>query len=250
MSRLIFHYLYFSNKNLIFPNQLKMKAQIIRDGFSTLLSLCDILHKKSGNQQIHMNRFGTNLLEYDFGIIRMRSKDHHRADRFIIKATKINALIKLREDLVIKNIKHRDLQFGKVIFTSPINIDFLSIDKMVKSLIQEASNEICDDYCLKAHHFFQNIIDENKIENQKCYLFNSGQALLAPNSNVMIEKRQMSGNIQSKKCRWTSDEVNLLVQLNKDLKGNIELICNYFPKRSQESINKKLKEVNKIKNKK
>ena len=60
----------------------------------------------------------------------------------------------------------------------------------------------------------------------------------------------MSGNIQSKKCRWTSDEVNLLVQLNKDLKGNIELISNYFPKRSQESINKKLKEVNKIKNKK
>ena len=94
------------------------------------------------------------------------------------------------------------------------------------------------------------IINNNKIENKKCYLFNSAQVILAPNSNIMIEKRQNAASTQNKKCRWTSDEVDLLLKLNQDLNGQIDLIINYFPKRSADSITKKLKELKKIREKK
>lgn len=76
-----------------------------------------------------MNRLGTNPIEHDFGIIRMRSKDHHRAERFIKEAEKVNALQKLRENMVIENIKHRDLQFGRVVNKMPIQINFMMVGK-------------------------------------------------------------------------------------------------------------------------
>ena len=63
------------------------------------------------------------------------------------------------------------------------------------------------------------IINNNKIENKKCYLFNSAQVILAPNSNIMIEKRQNAASTQNKKCRWTSDEVDLLLKLNQDFQN-------------------------------
>ena len=73
---------------------------------------------------------------------------------------------------------------------------------------------------------------------------------MAPNSNIKIEKRQDAANLQHKKCRWTADEVDLLMKLNKDLNGKIEMIINYFPKRTTESITKKMKEIKNIKEKK
>ena len=45
MSRSILHRFYFSNKKFIIINQIPMKVNIIRDAFSTFLSICDILIK-------------------------------------------------------------------------------------------------------------------------------------------------------------------------------------------------------------
>ncbi|KAK8899972.1 hypothetical protein M9Y10_002295 [Tritrichomonas musculus] len=248
MSRSILHRMHFSDHNII-KKQIQMKPNIIRDALSTLISICDILHLNS-IEMIHMNRLGTNPIEHDFAVIRLRSKDHNRAQRFINEAAKINALQKLREEMIEETINHRDLQFGRIVEAHPYKIDFMLVEKMVNSLINEASNGICDINCQKAHQLFQKVIKNKNIENKKCYLFNSDQVLLAPNSNIKIEKRQDAANLQHKKCRWTADEVDLLMKLNKDLNGKIEMIINYFPKRTTESITKKMKEIKNIKEKK
>ena len=75
------------------------KIQLTNDTFSTLIYICDIFTKIS-NEQVHLNRFGTNPIEHDFGMIRMRSKDHHKAERFIQEASKINAIRQLRNKYV------------------------------------------------------------------------------------------------------------------------------------------------------
>lgn len=60
-----------------------------------------------------LNLLGTNPLEHAFGIIRMRSKDRRNSQRFINEAGKINALIYLNEELILVNIKNRDLELFK-----------------------------------------------------------------------------------------------------------------------------------------
>lgn len=40
---------------------------------------------KNENNQIYLNRLGTNPIEHDFGIIRMRSRDHHKASFLLYK---------------------------------------------------------------------------------------------------------------------------------------------------------------------
>lgn len=74
--------------------------------------------------------------------------------------------------------------------------------------------------------------------------------LLAPNTNVMIEKRQNSARIGCQKCKWTSDETELLIRLNRDFNGNAHRICEYFPKRTYNSVEKKLMKISKIELKK
>ncbi len=71
--------------------------------------------------------------------------------------------------------------------------------------------------------------------------------MLSPNSNILIEKRQNAANELSPKCNWNNQEVSLLIKLNKDLNGNISLISKYFPKRTINSIKKKLNTIQKKK---
>ena len=170
----------------------------------------------------------------------MRSRDHHKADRFIKEAAKINAIRRLREEMIMDSIKHRDLQFGKIIKTSLIQIDYQKIDSMILSLINEASNNICNNICKETHLFFQKIIKENNTPNKKCYLFKNDDVTLAPNANIMIEKRQNAANPTCQKCKWTADETDLLIRLNKDFDGNMQKISPYFPKRTFRSIESKL----------
>lgn len=188
LSRCIFQKIYESPKNIIFNGQIQYKNQLINDSFSTLISICDILHKNP-NIKIHLNRFGTNPVEHNLGMIRMRSKDHHKAERFIKEASKINAMRQLREDMVADVISHRDLQFGKIINTSFIYVNLYYIEKMAFSLIYEVKTQKCDETCKKTHAFFKSIIEVNNISCNKCYLFKSDDVMLAPNANVMIEKR-------------------------------------------------------------
>lgn len=108
------------------------------DTFSTLISICDIFNKIS-NGQIHINRFGTNPIEHDFGIIRMPPKDHYKAKRFIQETSKINIIRRLREDMIMESIKHRDLQFWRIVNKSYARIDFKLIYNMTISLINLAS---------------------------------------------------------------------------------------------------------------
>ena len=121
----------------------------------------------------------------------MRSKDHHKAERFIQEESKINAIRKLREDMIMESIKHRDLQFDRIVNRSFVRIDFKLIDDLTISLINEASTKICDQKCHQVHLFFQKIIEKNNKLNKKCYLFNSDEVLLAPNANLMIEKNKI-----------------------------------------------------------
>lgn len=85
----------------------------------------------------------------------MRSRDLHKADRFIKEAAKINAIRRLREEMIMNSIKHRDLQFGKIIKASLIQIDYQKIDSMILSLINDASNNICNNICKETHLLFQ-----------------------------------------------------------------------------------------------
>lgn len=82
----------------------------------------------------------------------------------------------------------------------------------------------------------------------KCYSLNSNDILLAPNSNILIEKRQIAGSSLNKKCRWSNEEISLLMKLKKDLKGDVNLISNYFPKRTFISIQHKLDSIETKKN--
>ena len=105
--------------------------------------------------------------------------------------------------------------------------------------------KICDQKCHQAHLFFQKIIEKNNKLNKKCYLFNSNEILLAPNANIMIEKRQNACNEMCQKCKWAVDETELLIRLNNDFNGNMAKIAPYFPKRSYKSVENKLIEISK-----
>ena len=62
----------------------------------------------------------------------------------------------------------------------------------------------------------------------------------------MIEKRQNSGCIGCQKCKWSSDETELLlIRLNRDFNGNAHKICEYFPQRKYNSVEKKLMKISK-----
>lgn len=63
--------------------------------------------------------------------------------------------------MIIDSIKHRDLQFGKIINTSLIQIDYQKIDSMIFSLINEASYKVCNNICKETYLFFQKVIKEN-----------------------------------------------------------------------------------------
>lgn len=249
LSRCLFQRIYESHNNILFYRQIQYTNQLVNDSFSKLISVCHILYKNP-NIQIHLNHFGTNPVEHNFGMIRLRSKDHHKVDRFIKEASKINALRQLREDMVVDAIAHRDLQFGRIINTSFLYINLYYIEKMAFSLIQEAKTQKCDEICVKTHNFFIKIIEINSISCNKCYLFKSNDVLLAPNANVMIEKRQNFCCSKNTKCKWKSEEIELLIRLNHDLNGNLQLMQQYFPKRTIRSVENKLKEIQKINTKK
>lgn len=121
---------------------------------------------------------------------------------------------------------------------------------MAFSLIYEAKTQKCDETCKKTHAFFKSIIEVNNISCNKCYLFKSDDIMLAPNANVMIEKRQNFCCSLNTKCKWRSEEIELLIRLNHDLNGNLQLIHQYFPKRTFRSVENKLKEIQKINAKK
>lgn len=62
----------------------------------------------------------------------------------------------------------------------------------------------------------------------------------------MIEKRQNAASPTCQKCKWTADETDLLIRLNKDFDGNMQKISSYFPKRTFRSIESKLNQISKI----
>ena len=89
-------------------NNFTMKSNIVRDLLSTVCTFIDIL-TYSQSAQLHLNRIGTNPLEHTFGVVKMRSKDHHNAQRFLSEINNLNALRKIREEMIYDAVKHREL---------------------------------------------------------------------------------------------------------------------------------------------
>ena len=247
MSRILIEHMYFPH--FPNPNFIPFKSQVTTDTFSTIATFLEILNIKNV-EEIHLNRLGTNPLEHAFGTIRMRSRDHHRCTRFIREAGKVNAIRRINEELLLENIKHRDLQFGQVV-TVPnvINTNTKLASNYIEALFKEASTDSCDETCTLVHSFFKKIISENGDKTNKCYLLKSSQVLLEPNSNVNIEKRQQASSMIQNKCRWSTDEIALLKHLDSDFNGNITKIVEYFPKRTVRSIIEKLNKLHGKKNK-
>ncbi|KAK8837685.1 hypothetical protein M9Y10_036220 [Tritrichomonas musculus] len=217
MARILIEKVHFPFHFTYFQNQINFTPNIIRDFLSTVLRLLDILNL-SNLSDIHLNRLGTNPLEHAIGIIRIRSKDHHNSERFIKEAGKINALINLNEELILENIKNRDLKSGKVISIPQKNkYDDLKAKIYVDSLYQEIINGNCDKKCNEIHSLFNEVINGTIGTTKKCYLLSSKDIMLAPNSNILIEKRQNAANELSPKCNWNNQEVSLLLKLNRDL---------------------------------
>ena len=68
--------------------------------------------------------------------------------------------------------------------------------------------------------------------------------MLEPNANANIEKRQQASSmIHQNKCRWSTNEIELLKHLDSDFNGNISKIIEYFPQRTVKSITNKLNEL-------
>lgn len=249
MSRILIEHMYFPQNPI--PMHMPFKNQVTTDTLSTIVTFLEILNIKNV-EEIHLNRLGTNPLEHAFGTIRMRSRDHHRCTRFINEAGKLNAIRRINEELLLDNIKHRELQFGQVV-TVPkvINTNTTLASDYIEALFKEARTGSCDETCSYVHSFFKKIISENsnQINTCKCYLFKSTQVVLEPNSNINIEKRQQASSMIQHKCRWSTDEIALLKHLARDFNGNITKIIQYFPKRTAKSIIEKLNKLYGTKNK-
>lgn len=129
-------------------NNFSMKSNIARDLLSTVCTFIDIL-TYSQNAQLHLNRLGTNPLEHTLGVVRKRSKDHHNAQRFLSEVNNLNALRKIREEMIYDAVKHRELQFGKIIINKPVKYDNPDIIKYVDSLVYEAKYDYCNTDCKK-----------------------------------------------------------------------------------------------------
>ena len=249
MARILLEKSHFPVHFTSFQNHIIFKPKIIRDCLSTVLTILDIINLPNLTN-VHLNRFGTNPLEHTFGIIRMRSKDHHNSERFIKEAEKVNSLKKINEELILENIKNRELQFGRVIsIPTQKNNKYQNANNYIDSLFNEAITGQCNDLCYKIHALFNEVINDKIGPNNKCYLLQSKDICLAPNSNILIEKRQNSANSLSPKCRWNNEETSLLIRLNQDLNGNISLISQYFPKRTIKSIQEKLHKIKGVKKK-
>ena len=229
-------------------NNFSMKSNIIRDLLSTVCTFIDIL-TYSQNAQLHLNRIGTYPLEHTFGVVRMRYKDHHNAQRFLSEVNKLNALRKIREEMIYDAVKHHELQFGKIIINKPVKYDNSDIIKYVDSLVYEAKYDYCNTDYEKVHQYFIKLIKESNSTKDKCYLYKSSDVLLSPRSNTNIQKRQFSG-YNTERCRWGNEEIQLLIQLNQDFKGNISMISKYFPRRTPRSVEEKLNKIKINKNKK
>ncbi len=229
-------------------NNFSMKSNIIRDLLSTVCTFIDIL-TYSQNVQLHLNRIGTYPLEHTFGVVRMRYKDHHNAQRFLSEVNNLNALRKIREEMIYDAVKHHELQFGKIIINKPVKYDNSDIIKYVDSLVYEAKYDYCNTDCEKVHQYFIKLIKESNSTKDKCYLYKSSDVLLSPRSNTNIQKRQFSG-YNTERCRWGNEEIQLLIQLIQDFKGNISMISKYFPRRTPRSVEEKLNKIKINKNKK
>lgn len=72
-----FQRIYESPNNILFNSQLQYNNQLVNDSFSILISIGHMLHINP-NIQTHLNRFGTNPVEHNLEMIRMRSKDTTR----------------------------------------------------------------------------------------------------------------------------------------------------------------------------
>ena len=60
------------------------------------------------------------------------------------------------KELLLENIKHRDLQFGQVV-TVPnvINTNTKLASNYIEALFKEASTDSCDETCTLVHSFFK-----------------------------------------------------------------------------------------------
>lgn len=85
------------SRTIIFWKRIHSKTKflneknVIRDMLYTVCSFIDIFNNVKSHK-IRINRIGTNPLEHSFGMVRMRSKDHHNAQRFIKEVNNINSL--------------------------------------------------------------------------------------------------------------------------------------------------------------
>lgn len=153
MSRILFGHMYFPLDPI--PNHIPFKSQVKTDSLSTIATFLEILTIKNV-EEIHLNRLGTNPLEHAFWTIRKRSRDHHRCTRFISEAGKIKAIRRINEELLIENIKHRELQFGQIVTVPKVtHANTKLASDYIKALFKEASTDSCDKTCSMYIHFFK-----------------------------------------------------------------------------------------------
>lgn len=149
-----------------------------------------------------MNRICTNPLEHSLGVVRMLSKDHHNAQCFIKEVNYINSLRKLREEMILDVVRHRELQFGRVIIKEKRQINVAHVTQYVDVLVDEGNTGCYSHICKQIHSYFNEIIEANTKTKEKCIICKNTGVMLSPTNNILIQKRQFQ-NVNACNCKWT-----------------------------------------------
>ena len=70
---------------------------------------------------------------------------------FLSEVNNLNALRKIREEFIYDAVRHRELQFGKIIINKPVKYVNSNIIKYVDSLVYKSKYDYCNTDCKKVH---------------------------------------------------------------------------------------------------
>ena len=224
-----------SQKYLIKPN-------LITDILSTVYSFNYVLTEMKG--YIDLNRCSTSPLEHNFGIARMSCRNNNRIERLLLQFSRIDVRRLKKIEIYNRTMNHRVTNHGSIINIDKDIIDLETIykntNRIIKNFFSLEQNYVTT---VELFKLFEKL--ENKLVPQSRFFCKSSDIFVNPSTVSKIQTRLE--NDLGKRCRWSSQEEELLIKLNKDIGGNCTQISKYFEERTPKSIFIKSKQLYKKK---
>ncbi len=225
------------NNTILNSFKYQIKYNIIQDILSTVYSFIFLF--KNTNSIIDSNRCSTSPLEHNFGIARIGCKDKNRMDSLIKKFSHLNVRRIDKFNFTKKIMRHRINNFGIEIDTTNKNVDYEKIQKISENLISNIFDDLKTKNISKNIHDLFGFFSKINIEMPKDsdFICKSSDAYVNPSTVLSIQSRFKK--TMTKKCAWSPKEVNLLINLIKDIGGNCTILSTYLEKRSINAIYRK-----------